>query len=152
MKIELKTDRGIAGAFSAMAVGTLFGVGLALSGMTRPEKVIGFLDVLGDWDPSLMFVMIGAISVHFILYRMIRRRSRPALASSWRIPTKREITPALVIGSLLFGVGWGLAGFCPGPALTSLASLQSGPMIFVGSMVAGMYLFKFVDSKLRIPK
>lgn len=139
-------------AIAALAVGFIFAIGLGISGMTKPSKVIGFLDLFGNWDPSLMFVMAGAIGVHFFTYRVIRKRASPLLVPNWQVPTKTELTPALVIGALLFGVGWGLGGFCPGPAMTSLASLQSKPLIFVISMLVGMYLFKFVDGKLKLQK
>ncbi|MDX9730447.1 MAG: YeeE/YedE family protein [Bdellovibrionales bacterium] len=149
----------------ALVVGFVFALGLGISGMTQPQKVIGFLDVFGAWDPSLVFVMIGAIAVHFVTYRLIRRRSSPLLSPQWHVPTKREVTPALVIGSVLFGVGWGLGGFCPGPAIVSLAGvsefasglgsgfgLQARPVVFVVSMVAGMVLFGLVDKKLNVRK
>ncbi len=132
-------------ALSAFAVGVLFALGLGVSGMTQPHKVIGFLDVFGNWDPSLLFVMGGAVGVHWLAYRLILKRPAPLLSPKWHVPNKKEITPALVIGALLFGVGWGLAGYCPGPALTSLATVQTKPIVFVGSMIAGMYLFRLWD-------
>lgn len=139
-------------AIAALAVGFVFAIGLGISGMTQPAKVVGFLDLFGSWDPSLIFVMVGAILVHFATYKIIRKRNSPLLSMQWHVPTKRDVTPALVVGSLLFGVGWGLGGFCPGPAMTSLASFESRPAIFVVSMLVGMYLFKLVDSKLKIQK
>ncbi len=139
---------------AALAVGFIFALGLGLSGMTRPQKVIGFLDVFGNWDPSLIFVMAGAIVVHFVTYKKIRKRASPLFSGDWHVPTKRELTPALILGSFLFGVGWALGGFCPGPAVTSLASasLDPTPVIFVLSMLVGMVLFKFVDSKIKFRK
>ncbi|MEN0059646.1 MAG: DUF6691 family protein [Bdellovibrio sp.] len=139
-------------ALAAFAVGFIFSLGLGLSGMTQPQKVIGFLDLFGDWDPSLIFVMLGAIGVHFVTYKLIRRRSSPLLSPTWQVPTKKEITPALVIGSLLFGTGWGLAGFCPGPAITSLASFEMKPLLFVVSMLVGMIFFRILDGKIQIKK
>lgn len=139
-------------SFAALIVGFIFALGLSLSGMTQPQKVIGFLDLFGQWDPSLIFVMAGAILVHFVTYRLIRKKSSPLLSSHWHVPTKKEITPALVIGSFIFGIGWALAGFCPGPAITSLASLQMTPFIFVISMIVGMFLFGVLDRKLKIQK
>ncbi len=139
-------------AMVALAVGFVFALGLGISGMTQPSKVVGFLDVFGSWDPSLIFVMVGAILVHLVTYRLIRRRASPLLSPEWHVPTNKRITPALITGSLLFGVGWGLGGFCPGPAMTSLASLDSRPAGFVVSMIVGMYLFKIVDAKLKIQK
>ncbi len=137
---------------AAFAVGLLFALGLGLSGMTQPSKVVGFLDLFGQWDPSLIFVMVGAISLHAITYRLIRRRNSPLLAEGWQVPTKKDITPALVIGAILFGVGWGLGGYCPGPAVTSLASFASGPWLFVLSMLAGMLLFRQLDKHFQWQK
>lgn len=133
---------------SAWIVGFVFALGLGISGMTDPKKVIGFLNVFGNWDPSLIFVMMGSIAVHFVTYRWIRRRSLPLFSNQWHVPQKSQITPSLMIGSLIFGIGWGLAGYCPGPALTSLAFFQLPPFVFVASMLAGMFLFKLVDQKL----
>ncbi len=124
----------------SFASGIVFALGLGISGMTRPVKVIGFLDFAGHWDPSLAFVMIGAISVYFVAYRWIRKRPVPLLAEKFSIPQRKDIDPALVIGAAVFGAGWGLGGFCPGPALTSLASGAAPVVVFVGAMVAGMYL------------
>lgn len=137
---------------AALVVGFVFAIGLGISGMTQPQKVIGFLDLFGNWDPSLIFVMVGGIIVHFATYRLIRKRKSPLFSADWHVPTKKEITPALVTGSLLFGIGWGLGGFCPGPAVTSLASFESKPFIFVLSMLVGMFLFRLVDKKLNIKK
>jgi uncharacterized membrane protein YedE/YeeE len=133
--------------FTAFALGLLFALGLGISGMTQPKKVIGFLDIFGDWDPSLMFVMVGAILVHALSFLWIRRRPSPLLSTEFHLPKKREITPALVIGASMFGVGWGLAGYCPGPAITSLASLQRGPVLFVLAMLAGMIIYHFFEKK-----
>lgn len=137
---------------ASLLVGFIFALGLGLSGMTQPQKVIGFLDIFGNWDPSLIFVMAGAIAVHFFTYRIIRKRKSPLLAADWHVPVKKEITPALLAGSFLFGVGWALGGFCPGPAVTSLASFEITPLLFVVSMLVGMFLFRFVDRKLKIQK
>ncbi len=134
----------------SLIVGFLFALGLGLSGMTQPAKVVGFLDLFGNWDPSLMFVMIGAIGVHAVTYWMTRHRTSPLLAEKWHVPTKRDLTPALMIGALMFGVGWGLAGYCPGPAVTSLASFEARPAIFVVSMLVGMFLFRMLDKKLQL--
>lgn len=139
-------------SLASLAVGFVFAIGLGLSGMTQPQKVIGFLDLFGNWDPSLIFVMVGAIIVHFVTYKLIRKKSSPLLDRQWHVPTKKEITPALVIGSFIFGVGWALGGFCPGPAVTSLASFDKTPAVFVISMLIGMILFKLVDKKINIKK
>lgn len=137
-------------AVAAFAVGFIFAIGLGISGMTQPQKVVGFLDAFGSWDPSLVFVMAGAVMVHFVTYRLIRKRNSPLLSAKWHVPTKTEITPALIFGSVLFGVGWGLAGFCPGPAVTSLASFEAKPLLFVASMLTGMLVFKAFDKKMTL--
>lgn len=139
-------------ALTSFLVGFLFAIGLGISGMTQPAKIIGFLDVFGAWDPTLIFVMLGAIAVHFVTYKIIRKNKTPLLSNNWHVPTRREITPSLIFGSLLFGVGWALGGYCPGPAVTSLASLQTRPFIFVISMLLGMYIFRLFDKKLNFKK
>jgi uncharacterized membrane protein YedE/YeeE len=125
--------------------GVVFALGLGLSGMTQPAKVVGFLDFTGNWDPSLAFVMVGAIMVHALLYRLIRRRSSPLFAATFAIPTRTDIDPRLVGGAALFGIGWGIGGFCPGPAFTSLASGHSTVLLFVAAMITGMYLYKLTE-------
>jgi uncharacterized membrane protein YedE/YeeE len=129
-------------------VGFLFALGLGISGMTDPQKVLSFLDVFGKWDPSLAFVMVGAILVHLPLYRLIRRQRNPRLCSEWHIPENSKITPSLAIGAMIFGMGWGLAGYCPGPGITSLATLDPRPLVFVAAMIVGMSLFKVLDRKI----
>lgn len=126
--------------------GVIFAVGLGISGMTRPAKVIGFLDFTGNWDPSLAFVMLGAIAVHALGYRLIRRRPAPVFAPAFAVPARRDLDLRLVGGAALFGVGWGLGGFCPGPALTALASGYASVLLFVAAMVVGMYLYTLVES------
>lgn len=139
-------------AVAALMVGFVFAIGLGLSGMTQPGKVVGFLDLFGAWDPSLLFVMAGAVMVHFVTYRLIRKRSSPLFSAEWHVPTKKDVTPALVAGSFLFGVGWALAGYCPGPAVTSLASFGGRPAIFVASMLVGMVAFKQFDKFAKLRK
>lgn len=139
-------------ALAALVVGFIFAIGLGLSGMTQPQKVIGFLDFFNQWDPSLIFVMLGAIFVHFVTYKIIRKKNSPLLSAHWHVPTKKEITPALLIGSFIFGIGWALGGFCPGPAITSIASFDKMPVIFVTSMLIGMLVFRMVDKKIKIQK
>lgn len=137
---------------SSFAVGFVFALGLGISGMTQPQKVIGFLDIFGKWDASLIFVMLGSILVHFITYKLIRKRNSPLLSAHWHVPQKTKLTKSLIIGSILFGVGWGLAGYCPGPALTGVGLLQSGSLLFVGSMLVGMYVFKMLDKKYKFDR
>ena len=127
-------------AVSALGGGILFGVGLGLSGMVQPAKVLGFLDVFGAWDPSLMFVMMGAILVHFFLGRWIRRRERPLLDTKFYLPTATRIDAPLLAGSAVFGIGWGLGGYCPGPAIVSMGSGALSALVFVGAMALGMGL------------
>ena len=126
----------------ALLAGLVFGLGLIISGMTDPSKVIGFLDLAGKWDPSLAFVMGGAILVGLFAFRFAARRSRTFLGGSMQLPTARQIDRRLVLGGLLFGIGWGLAGYCPGPVLASLATGGSKPLIFVVAMLAGMAVFE----------
>jgi uncharacterized protein len=118
--------------------GLLFGVGLVISGMADPAKVLNFLDVAGSWDPSLAFVMGGAIAVALPGYWLVFRRSRPVLADQFRLPSKQSLDRRLVGGAAVFGVGWGLAGFCPGPAIVSLALGAPGTLIFVPAMLIGI--------------
>jgi hypothetical protein len=122
----------------ACASGFLFALGLGVSGMTQPAKVLAFLDVAGSWDPSLALVMIGAIAVHAPIARLILRRRAPVLASAFHLPALRTIDGRIVTGAAVFGVGWGLAGLCPGPAVTVLASGKPIAFAFVGAMLAGM--------------
>lgn len=130
---------------SAFFVGLLFGVGLLLSGMTDPGKVQGFLDLAGAWDPSLAFVMGGAIAVGFFAYAVAKRRTRSFLGADIHLPKTSAIDRRLVLGSLVFGVGWGLAGFCPGPGLVSMASGQFKGLVFVLAMLAGMLVFEWAE-------
>lgn len=132
-------------SISALAAGLLFAVGLAIAGMTQPSRVVGFLDFFGDWDPSLAFVMAGAIAVHLVFYRLVRRRPSPIFGDAFRVPTRRDVTPQLIAGSALFGLGWGLGGFCPGPGVTSLATHTPEAITFVAAMTAGMFGFEAVE-------
>jgi len=125
---------------AAFGTGALFAVGLAISGMTKPSKVIGFLDVAGNWDPSLAFVMMGAIAVHLVAYRIVVRRSSPLFDSKFHVPTRKDIDRRLVLGAALFGVGWGLGGFCPGPGLVSAGAGSPGAVVFVAGLTIGMLL------------
>lgn len=129
--------------------GILFGVGLVLSGMTQPSKVVGFLDFFGNWDPSLAFVMGGAVLINVVLFRMISKRKRPLFAEKFHLPTRKDIDWRLVAGGALFGIGWGMAGYCPGPAITSMVSLQTPAFIFVIAMAAGMFIFTEFEKQLQ---
>src|SRR5690554_6318950 len=129
----------------AFGTGVLFAVGLVISGMTQPSKVVGFLDFSGDWDPSLAFVMGGAVVINALLFRLVSRRNRPLLAPKFHLPTRKDIDWRLIVGGGLFGVGWGLGGYCPGPGITSVASLQAPAFVFVGAMAARMLLFALFE-------
>lgn len=136
---------------TAFVTGLLFGLGLILSGMTDPTKVTGFLDIAGTWNPSLIFVMGGAILVAMVAFRIAGTRIHALLGGAMHLPTTRQIDKRLILGGVIFGIGWGLAGYCPGPALASLATGGSKPLIFVLAMLAGMatyeILSRFPDTK-----
>lgn len=129
----------------ALAAGLLFGLGLIVSGMADPAKVLGFLDLAGHWDPSLALVMAGAIAIGMPAFTLARRRSRSLLGAAMQLPTARGIDRRLVLGSVLFGVGWGLAGICPGPALVLLGMGSLKGLAFVMAMLAGMLLFAWIE-------
>jgi uncharacterized membrane protein YedE/YeeE len=123
---------------ASFACGLIFGIGLIVSGMTRPEKVLGFLDIFGAWDATLAFVMAGAVAVTAAGFALARRRAAPLLAARAAWPSRKDIDAPLLQGSLLFGIGWGLVGICPGPALVNLASLSGPVVVFVVAMILGM--------------
>lgn len=135
---------------SEFLVGLIFGVGLILSGMTDPGKVIGFLDLFGQWDPSLAFVMGGAILVGVFAFAVAKKRTTSMLGGAMQLPTARHVDKRLIIGSLAFGAGWGLAGFCPGPALVSLGAGEIKAAVFVLAMLIGMLAFE-VAERLKAP-
>ncbi|MEX2129877.1 MAG: DUF6691 family protein [Pseudohongiellaceae bacterium] len=132
--------------FAALSVvfgsGALFGLGLTLSGMINPAKVIGFLDLAGNWDPSLLLVMAGGLAVTFPAFQLILKRGAPILEAKFYLPTRKDLDPRLLGGAVLFGLGWGIAGLCPGPALAALTLLNGQVFLFVAAMVAGMLLHK----------
>lgn len=133
---------------SALISGLLFGIGLIVAGMANPAKVLGFLDIFGAWDPSLAFVMAGGLAVSAAAYWLwARKRTRSVLNQPISLPTTREITPRLLIGSAIFGIGWGIAGICPGPALVLLGSGLWQGSLFVIAMCVGMLLQNFVQSR-----
>ncbi len=137
--------------FTEFLVGLLFGLGLLLSGMTDPGKVIGFLDLAGAWDPSLAFVMGGAIAVGFFAFGLARKRTVSLLGGALHLPKASQIDRRLVIGSLVFGAGWGLAGFCPGPGVVSMAAGQPKALSFVLAMLAGMALQSLAERLIHPP-
>lgn len=129
-------------ALAGLIAGLLFGAGLCISGMTWPAKVTGFLDFAGNWDPSLAFVMAGAVGTYAIARQLIRRRGAPLLAESFEPRVNNRIDVRLLVGAAIFGVGWGLSGYCPGPALVSTARLAAVTLVFIGAMSAGMLVAK----------
>ena len=137
---------------SEFVVGLLFGLGLMLSGMTDPSKVLGFLDLFGAWDPSLMLVIGGAIAVGFFAFAVAQKRTTNFLGGALHLPTSSQIDQRLVLGSLVFGAGWGLAGFCPGPALVSMAAGQDKALVFVVAMVFGMIAYEAAQRFVHSPK
>nr|WP_010131364.1 DUF6691 family protein [Microbulbifer agarilyticus] len=133
--------------FSAFIAGLIFSFGLLLSGMANPEKVLGFLDLFGAWDPSLMLVMGGAIAVGLPTFALAKKRQSAVLGGPMQLPGKRALDKRLVLGSLAFGIGWGLAGFCPGPGIVASGALQPGALAFTLAMVTGMLGFRLLERR-----
>ena len=132
-------------ALTSLVSGTLFGAGLALGGMTDPARVRGFLDIFGAWDPTLAFVMGGAVIVMAIAWRIVPRMAEPILAEEFHLPTKSDLTPRLIGGAALFGIGWGIAGLCPGPGIAALVIEPASAAIFVIAMLAGMAVVRLAE-------
>lgn len=131
--------------FFALLSGVLFGLGLAISGMVNPAKVVGFLDFAGAWDPTLAFVMLGALAIATPSFRFLLAGRRPWFAPAFSLPTRNDLDLRLTLGAVLFGIGWGLAGLCPGPALADIVTGRMDVLLFVASMLAGMILFDWLD-------
>ena len=138
--------------FSALAAGTLFGAGLTVSGMTDPQRVRGFLDLFGQWDPTLAFVMGGAVLIMAIAWRLRKRMGHPLFSERFVLPGRSDIDARLILGSALFGIGWGIAGLCPGPAIASLALAPAAVLPFVVAMLAGMAIHRLLTSSTPFPK
>jgi len=138
-------------ALASLLCGLVFGLGLIVSGMANPAKVLGFLDLAGQWDPSLAFVMGGAIGVGMVGFAVAGRRAVSLLGAEMRLPSAREIDRRLVAGSVLFGIGWGIAGFCPGPGLVALGMGEVKALVFVAAMLAGMGVFEWLERRRRMP-
>jgi len=132
---------------AAFCCGLLFSLGLVVSGMANPAKVLNFLDVLGNWDPSLAFVMGGAVAVTGIGFRVVTKRSSPALFSNFSLPTRIDVDKPLIVGAILFGIGWGVGGYCPGPAWTSLSAMAPGTLVFISTMAFGMWLTSWMKNR-----
>ncbi|MEY4059023.1 MAG: hypothetical protein RL551_262 [Pseudomonadota bacterium] len=126
--------------YSQYLIGVLFGIGLIISGMSNPQKILNFLDLAGNWDPSLMFVMGGAILVGLGGFYLVSKRTEAFFGGALHIPTRRDVSKPLVIGSLIFGAGWGIAGFCPGPAIVALGAGHLKAFVFILAMLAGMWI------------
>lgn len=137
---------------STYLIGVVFGVGISISGMANPAKVLNFFDVAGQWDPSLLLVMISAFVTALIGYRTVLGRSAPLLEDTFKLPTRRDIDPRLVGGSAVFGIGWGIAGFCPGGALPALGTGRAEVFIFVGALVAGIVLATVIQNTSGRPR
>ena len=133
---------------TALIIGTIFGTGLAIAGMLNPSKVVGFLDIFGDWDPSLAFVMGGGVLVNAIGHRFVMKRKAPVQCATFSMPTSTNIDKPLVIGSAIFGVGWGLSGLCPGPVVASLLLNGQAMLPFFGLMIAGLLVGRIVMRRL----
>jgi hypothetical protein len=139
-------------ALTSFVCGLIFGIGLLISGMTQPAKVLAFIDVFGQWDPTLAFVMAGAVAASSVGYALARRNKRPIIAARHLWPTRTDIDWPLVVGSALFGIGWGLVGLCPGPAVVNLATLSPRVIVFVMAMIAGMTAQDVWRSRVRSAK
>lgn len=135
---------------SSFVVGLLFGLGLLISGLANPAKVLAFLDLAGDWDPSLALVMGGAVAVGLVAFRLLGQRQSTLLGEPLRLPQRRDIDKRLVMGSLGFGIGWGMAGFCPGPALVALGAGEIKALVFVVAMVAGMGFYQILEGRRHL--
>ena len=132
---------------ASLLAGLVFGLGLILSGMVNPAKVLGFLDLAGPWDPSLALVMAGAIAVGLVAFQVARNRTVSLLGAKMRLPTSRHLDRRLVLGSLVFGIGWGIGGFCPGPGMVSLAMGEAKALVFVVAMLIGMGIFELFERR-----
>ena len=133
--------------FTSLLAGLVFGLGLIVSGMANPAKVLGFLDLTGAWDPSLALVMAGAIAVSFFAFLFARNRTRSLIGADMKLPGARQIDRRLVVGSTLFGIGWGVAGFCPGPGLVGLGMGEVKALVFVAAMLIGMVVFELFEKR-----
>lgn len=132
-------------AFSALISGLIFGIGLIVAGMANPSKVLGFLDLAGMWDPSLALVMAGAIGVGLVAFTVAKGRTKTLLDLPMQIPSARHLDRRLILGSVVFGIGWGLAGFCPGPAIVAIGAGETKALVFVAAMLAGMTSYEFFN-------
>ena len=133
--------------FLALISGIVFGIGLGLSQMIDRQRVLGFLDLAGTWDPTLLFVLAGAVAFTIVAFRFVLRRKTPLLADKFYVPSRNDVDYKLVLGAALFGVGWGLSGYCPGPGITALVLGSWNPVLFVLALVAGMFAFNYHEAR-----
>ena len=133
--------------FLALISGIVFGTGLGLSQMIDRQRVLGFLDLAGTWDPTLLFVLAGAVAFTIVAFRFVLRRKTPLLADKFYVPSRNDVDGKLVLGAALFGVGWGLSGYCPGPGITALVLGSWNPVLFVLALVAGMFAFNYYEAR-----
>ncbi|EDX83006.1 YeeE/YedE family protein [Synechococcus sp. PCC 7335] len=141
MKQLIKQD------FLALGSGIVFGVGLGLSQMIDRQRVLGFLDLAGTWDPTLLFVLAGAVAFTVVAFRFVLRRKTPLLADKFYVPSRNDVDSRLVLGAALFGIGWGLSGYCPGPGITALVLGSWNPVLFVLALIAGMFAFSYYEAR-----
>ena len=132
-------------AIASFCCGALFALGLALAGMTQPLKIIGFLDVFGNWDPSLVFVLASAVGVYYVSFQFVVKRKTPMLGGKFMIPTRTDLDPKLIVGGLLFGAGWGISGLCPGPILATVGTGTTSVFTLLITMTIGLYVSKFIN-------
>lgn len=132
---------------TSLLAGFVFGLGLIVSGMTNPAKIVAFLDLMGAWDPSLAFVMLGANAVGVAAFLVANKRAMSFIGAEMKLPTDRHIDRRLIVGSLLFGIGWGIGGFCPGPSLVALGMAEAKAMVFVAAMLTGMGVFELIERR-----
>jgi|APCry1669193181_1035450.scaffolds.fasta_scaffold22626_2 uncharacterized protein len=149
MKMMKKSKQNFKGLFAASFAGVLFGIGLLISGMTNPAKVIGFLDVFGLWDPSLAFVMAGAISVGLVAFAIAKRSKTSLTGETINLPENKVIDTRLVLGSLIFGIGWGLVGICPGPSLVLLGQGNLNGFTFVSALILGFVIYEIIEINIQ---
>ena len=141
---NVKANKSLAYSLAAFLTGLLFGAGLTVSEMVNPEKILSFLDIFGAWDPALILVMLGALMITIPGFQLIKRKDQPFFALKYLLPAKTAIDKKLMMGAVLFGIGWGLVGLCPGPALTGLVTLEADIIIFLIAMLAGMLAFNYL--------
>jgi uncharacterized membrane protein YedE/YeeE len=140
-------NRQLTHGFGPLLGGIVFAVGLYMGGMLNPSKIIGFLDVTGNWDPSLLFVMMGAVGTHMVLYRLTMKKQSPLFDSNFYVPNRRDLDKRLIIGGVVFGAGWGIGGLCPGPGITAVMTAHPYAVTFLVAMAAGIYISRVFEPR-----